>query len=78
LFKKLNLYNLKYTIEEIYSIRFIKDTTNLRNQLVKQKKGNNDEDKKDPFPLFCVEFLINKFVKKKGPTNKYCTTHSKG
>jgi len=53
-------------IEEIYSIRFIKDTSNLRNQLVKQKKSDNNEevDSKDPFPIFCVEFLINKYVKK--------------
>jgi len=62
--KKLNLFNLKYIIEEIYSIRFIKDTTNLRNQLVKQKKSSGEEDKKDPFPIFCVEFLVNKHVKK--------------
>lgn len=63
--KKLNQYNLKYTMEEIYSIRFIKDTSNLRNQLVKQKKSENNEvDNKDPFPIFCVEFLINKYVKK--------------
>ena len=64
--KKLNFYNLKYMIEEIYSIRFIKDTSNLRNQLVKQRKSDNNEDvdSKDPFPVFCVEFLINKYVKK--------------
>lgn len=64
--KKLNLYNLKYMIEEIYSIRFIKDTSNLRNQLVKQRRSENNEevDNKDPFPIFCVEFLINKYVKK--------------
>lgn len=64
--KKLNIFNLKYMIEEIYSIRFIKDTSNLRNQLVKQRKSENIEevDNKDPFPIFCVEFMINKYVKK--------------
>ena len=64
--KKINQFNLKYIIEEIYSIRFIKDTSNLRNQLVKQRKSENNEevDNKDPFPIFCVEFLINKYVKK--------------
>jgi hypothetical protein len=64
--KKLNYYNLKYMIEEIYSIRFIKDTSNLRNQLVKQKKAETNEEveTKDPFPIFVVEFLINKYVKK--------------
>ena len=61
----INQFNLKYIIEEIYSIRFIKDTSNLRNQLVKQRKSENNEevDNKDPFPIFCVEFLINKYVK---------------
>jgi hypothetical protein len=62
--KKLNLYQLKYNIEEIYSIRFIKDTSSLRNQLTKNQKSNDDIDVKDPFPIFIVEFLTNKFVKK--------------
>ena len=62
--KKLNLYTLKYNIEEIYSIRFIKDTSSLRNQLTKNAKNNQDVDVKDPFPIFVVEFLTNKFVKK--------------
>jgi hypothetical protein len=62
--KKLNLYQLKYNIEEIYSIRFIKDTSTLRNQLTKNQKSNHDIDVKDPFPIFIVEFLTNKFVKK--------------
>jgi hypothetical protein len=61
--KKLNLYQLKYILEEIYSIRFIKDTSTLRNQLsVKNQKNNIDV--KDPFSVFVVEFLTNKFVKK--------------
>jgi hypothetical protein len=60
--KKLNLYQLKYNIEEIYSIRFIKDTSSLRNQL--SKTSSQDIDVKDPFPQFVVEFLSNKFVKK--------------
>jgi hypothetical protein len=60
--KKLNLYQLKYNIEEIYSIRFIKDTATLRNKLLKNNR--NDLDSKDPFPSFVVEFLSNKFVKK--------------
>jgi hypothetical protein len=61
--KKLNLFQLKYNIEEIYSIRFIKDTSTLKNQLNKTSK-NQDIDFKDPFPVFVVEFLSNKFVKK--------------
>jgi hypothetical protein len=62
--KKINLYNLKYNIEEIYSIRFIKDTSTLRNELTKNVKSNQDIDVKDPFPVFIVEFLTNKFIKK--------------
>lgn len=58
--KKLNFYQLKYLIEEIYSIRFIKDTSNLKSQINK----TNELDIKDPFPEFIVEFLSNKFIKK--------------
>ncbi len=58
--KKLNYFQLKYYIEEIYSIRFIKDTTTLRNQMNK----SNDDDSTDPFPNFCIEFLTNKYIKK--------------
>ena len=35
--KKLNFYNLKHFIEEIYSIRFIKDTNSLKSQLSRNK-----------------------------------------
>lgn len=59
--KRLNLYQLKYNIEEIYSVRFIKDTSSLKNQL---SKTNQDVNVQDPFPIFVVEFLTNKFVKK--------------
>jgi len=62
--KKLNLYQLRYNIEEIYSIRFIKDTSTLRNQLTKSSKSGQEVDVKDPFPNFVVEFLNNKFIKK--------------
>jgi len=51
-------------MEEIYSIRFIKDTSTLRNQLLKNNKMNSDIEMKDPFPSFVVEFLANKYVKK--------------
>jgi len=51
---------LKYVIEEIYSIRFIKDTSSLKNQLNKKSEIEGSE----PFPVFVVDFFINKFVKK--------------
>jgi hypothetical protein len=58
--KKLNFYNLKYLIEEIYSIRFIKDTNSLKNQLSRKKEINMTHS----FPLFVLDFLVKKFVKK--------------
>jgi hypothetical protein len=59
--KRLNLYQLRYNIEEIYSVRFIKDTSLLKSQLT---QTNQDINLKDPFPVFVVEFLTNKYVKK--------------
>ena len=51
---------MKYVLEEIYSIRFIKDTSSLKNQLNKKSEIEGSE----PFPVFVVDFFINKFVKK--------------
>lgn len=58
--KRVHISQLKYVIEEIYSIRFIKDTSSLKSQLNKQGDINDS----DPFPEFVVDFFINKFVKK--------------
>jgi len=58
--KKLNLFNLKYIIEEIYTVRFVRDTSTLKNQLDKYK----EIDMKDPFPIFVLDFLYNKYNKK--------------
>ena len=51
----MNINELKYCIEEIYSIRFINDTNNI--------KENGDEENL-PFPNFVLEFLYNKYIKK--------------
>lgn len=51
----MNINELRYCIEEIYSIRFINDTNNI--------KENGDGDN-FPFPNFVLEFLSNKYVKK--------------
>jgi hypothetical protein len=59
--KRINLFQLKYYIDELYSVRFIKDTTNLKSQL--SGKGS-DLEVKESFPIFVVEFLMNKYVKK--------------
>ena len=50
--KRMNINELKYCIEEIYSIRFINDS-------------NKDNDEQYfPFPSFVLEFLNNKYIKK--------------
>ena len=51
----MNINELRYVIEEIYSIRFINDTNNI--------KENGDGDN-FPFPNFVLEFLCNKYIKK--------------
>lgn len=58
--KKLNFFNLKYFIEEIYSIRFIKDTNSLKSQLSRKKEINMNHS----FPIFVLDFLFKKYVKK--------------
>ena len=60
--RKLNYFQLKYFIEEIYSIRFIKDTTTLRSQI--NSNQGQDVDVSHPFPNFIIEFLANKYIKK--------------
>ncbi len=52
----MNLNELRYCIEEIYSIRFINDTNNI--------KENNGEKESFPFPNFVLEFMFNKYIKK--------------
>ena len=51
--KRMNLAELHYCIEEIYSIRFINDSNK-----------DNELDQNFPFPNFVLEFLSNKYVKK--------------
>ena len=50
--KRMNLAELHYCIEEIYSIRFINDS------------NKENEDQNFPFPNFVLEFLSNKYIKK--------------
>lgn len=58
--KKMNFCTLKFLIEEIYSLRFIKDTFNLKNQLNRKIEIAI----KDSFPLFVLNFILNKYNKK--------------
>ena len=50
--KRMNITELKYCIEEIYSIRFIIDS------------NKDNEEQNFPFPNFVLEFLNNKYIKK--------------
>ena len=50
--KRMNITELKYSIEEIYSIRFINDS------------NKENEEQNFPFPNFVLEFLNNKYIKK--------------
>ena len=52
----MNLNELRYCIEEIYSIRFINDANTI--------KENNGEGEGFPFPNFVLEFMYNKYIKK--------------
>ena len=52
---KMNLNAIKYMIQEIYSLKFLKDT---------QALFNKEETEPEPFPVFVGNFLINKFPKK--------------
>ena len=52
----MNLNELRYCIEEIYSIRFINDANTI--------KENNGEGESFPFPNFVLEFMYNKYIKK--------------
>ncbi len=54
--KRMNLNELRYCIEEIYSIRFINDANTI--------KENNGEGESFPFPNFVLEFMYNKYIKK--------------
>ena len=51
---KLNLNHLRYTIEEIYSLKFLKET---------QAILKNEEENED-FPIFVGNYFINKYNKK--------------
>ena len=53
--KKMDINAIKYMIQEIYSLKFLKDTQNL---------FNKDDSEPEPFPVFVGNFLINKFPKK--------------
>ena len=57
--KKITLYDLRYCIEEIYSVAFVKYT-----QILKMKINENNENIFPSFPSFVFEFIVNKYAKK--------------
>ena len=52
---KMDINAIKYMIQEIYSLKFLKDTQALLSQ---------EESEPEPFPTFVGNFLLNKFPKK--------------
>lgn len=65
--KKINFYDFKLLIEEIYSKRFNEDSINLKNQFDKRKKLNDLKFQiklNDSFPDFVYNFLKNKNINK--------------
>ena len=52
---KMDINAIKYMIQEIYSLKFLKDTQSLLSK---------DETEPEPFPTFVGNFLLNKFPKK--------------
>ena len=65
--KKINFYEFKLLIEEIYSKRFKEDSINLKNQFDKRKKINDLKFQiklNDSFPDFVYNFLKNKNINK--------------
>lgn len=67
--KKMNIYQLKYQIEELYSIKFMIDTnlikTNFQTSDMQHENSNQqDQINNDSFPKFIIEFYTGKHCKK--------------
>ena len=57
--RKMNIYQLRYNMEEMYSIKFMMDTVNIKNKL------NSDEEKMtQPFSNFIIDYKTEKHIKK--------------
>ena len=62
--KKKTLYDLRFDIEEIYTVAFLKYTYFLRS-IIKGNNSNQESDKAWPkFPKFIFDFIFNKYKKK--------------
>ena len=70
--KKINLYQLKYLIEELYSVKFMIDTATIKSKSYVNESNNiNKNDNHDngdtantqPFKEFLIEFKTEKYVK---------------
>lgn len=67
--KKMNIYQLKYQIEELYSIKFMIDTnlikTNFHTSDMSLENSNQQNQiNNDSFPKFIIEFYTGKHCKK--------------
>lgn len=58
--KKISLYEVKYFIEEIYSVCILKHTKCLKEQFAK----GIDSPSMEAFPTFVYQFIANKYIKK--------------
>lgn len=58
--RKISLYEVKYFIEEIYSVCILRHTKSLKEQLAK----GIDSPSMDQFPTFVYQFIANKYIKK--------------
>lgn len=65
--KKININELRLFIEELYSIRFVDDTINLKNQFLEKKINPEHEitlKNEISFPLFVYHSIIQKYINK--------------
>lgn len=58
--KRMNIAHLITKMEDLYTARFIKDTSHFKAQL---KKGSREEISEKPFPNFIHEFYLKKHKK---------------
>lgn len=67
--KRMNAQIQIQTIEDIYTARFLKDTSYFKAQI---KKGGSEEISNKPFPNFISEFFLKKHKNNKKLIQQYC------
>ena len=59
--KHLNINTVFFTIEEIYSVKFLKDSNRL---LGRKNSGDNNDLNKESFPHFVINYISDRYQKK--------------